>query len=105
MDRATMLKITVQESEGAETIKLEGKIAGPWVEELNRTWHALTPSLGRKQLELDMRGVGYVDNKGRKLLREIYQQTNASFLADSPLMQYFADEAMRQSPKDGEEGA
>jgi hypothetical protein len=99
-----MLKITVEESEGAETIKLEGKIAGPWVEELNRTWHALTPSLGRKQLELDMRGVGFVDGKGRQLLREIYQQTNACFLTDSPLMQYFADEAMRQFPKGGEGG-
>lgn len=100
-----MLRITVEEREETETIKLEGKIAGLWVEELNRTWHALTPSLGRKQLELDMRGVGFVDNRGRQLLREIYQQTNACFLADSPLMQYFANEAMRQSPKDGEEGA
>ena len=100
-----MLKITVQKSEGAETIKLEGKIAGPWVEELNRTWHALAPSLGCKQLELDMRGVGFVDGKGRQLLREIYQHTNTCFLADSPLTQYFADDAMRRSPKDGEEGA
>jgi hypothetical protein len=103
MDQDTMLKITVQESEGAETIKLDGKIAGPWVEELSRTWHALAPSLGRKRLELDMRGVGYVDDKGRKLLREIYQRTNAYFLADSPLIRYFADEAMRQSSNDGEE--
>jgi hypothetical protein len=105
MDQATMLKITVEESEGAETIKLEGKITGPWVDELNRTWHALTTSLGRRQLELDMRGVGFVDDRGRQLLREIYQQTNAFFLADSPLMQYFADEAMRESPRDGAEGA
>jgi|SRR4249919_2997884 hypothetical protein len=104
MDQATMLKITVEESKVAETIKLEGKIAGPWVEELNRTWQALMPSLGRKQLHLDMRGVGFVDGKGRHLLREIYQQTNACFHTDSPLTRYFADEAMRQSPKDGEEG-
>ncbi len=100
-----MLRITVEEREGAETIKLEGKITGPWVEEFNRTWNTLAPSLGRRQLELDMRGVGFVDVKGRQLLREIYKQTNARFLADSPLMQYFADEAMRQSPNDGEGGA
>jgi hypothetical protein len=105
MDQATMLKITVEENERAETIKLEGKITGPWVEELNRIWNALTPSLGRKRLELDMCDVGFVDAKGRELLREIYQQTNAYFLADSPLMRYFADEAMRPSPKAGEEGA
>lgn len=99
-----MLRITVAESERAETIKLEGKIAGPWVEELSRTWHSLASSLGRKQLKLDMRSVGFVDGKGRQLLREIYQKTNACFLTDSPLTQYFAEEAMRPSPKDGEEG-
>ncbi len=99
-----MLKITVEENEGVETIKLAGKIAGPWVEELSRTWHSLTPSLGRKQLELDMRSVAFVDGKGRQLLREIYQQSNACFLTDSPLTRYFAEDAMRVSPKHGKEG-
>jgi hypothetical protein len=100
-----MLRITVEESERAETIKLEGKIVGPWVEELSRVWHSMVPALGRKQFQLDMRNVAFVDGKGRQLLREIYQQSKASFLTDSPLTRYFADEAMRQSPKDGEEGA
>jgi hypothetical protein len=47
MDQAKMLRITVEESECAETFKLEGKIVGPWVEELSRAWHALAPSLGQ----------------------------------------------------------
>jgi anti-anti-sigma regulatory factor len=99
-----MLRITIQEGEWAQTIKLEGKITGPWVEEFNRTWHSLAPSLGSKRLYLDLRGVVFVDAKGKQLLREIYQRTNASFLVDSPLTQYFADDAMQQSRKDGEEG-
>ena len=99
-----MLRITIHEGAKTQTIQLEGKIAGPWVEEFNRTWHSLAPSLGSKQLHLDLRGVASVDAKGRQLLRDIYQKTNASFLANSPLMQYFADDAMRQSPKNGEEG-
>jgi hypothetical protein len=105
MDWAKMLKITVEESECAETIKLEGKIVGPWVEELSRIWHSMVPALGRKQLQLDIRCVAFIDSKGRQLLREIYQQTHASFLTDSPLTRYFAEEAMRQSPKDRGEGA
>lgn len=99
-----MLRITVEESECAETIKLEGKIVGPWVEELSRAWHALAPSLGCKQLKLDLRSVAFVDGKGRQLLHEICQQTKASFLTDSPLTKYFADEAMRQAPKAGRGG-
>jgi anti-anti-sigma regulatory factor len=97
-----MLKITIHENERDQTIQLEGKIAGPWVEEFDRTWHSLAP-FGSKKLHLDLRGVAFVDVKGRQLLREIYQETNAGFLTDSPLTRYFADDAMRQSPN-GEEG-
>jgi anti-anti-sigma regulatory factor len=99
-----MLRITIHEGTKAQTIQLEGKIVGPWVEEFNRTWHSLAPSLGSKELRLDLRDVAFVNTKGRQLLREIYQKTNARFLADSPLTRYFADDAMQQSPKDGEEG-
>lgn len=100
-----MLRITIHEGVKAQTIQLEGKIAGPWVEEFNRTWHSLAPSLGSKQLHLDLRSVAFVDAKGRQLLREIYQKTNACFLADSPLTRYFADDAMQHSSNHGEEGA
>jgi ABC-type transporter Mla MlaB component len=99
-----MLRITVQEGERAQTIKLEGKVVGPWVEELNRAWRSLATSVGTKKLQVDLSGVAFVDAKGRHLLREIYQRTNASFLTDSPLTRYFADDAMQESPKNGEEG-
>lgn len=99
-----MLKITVHDEAKGQTIQLEGKIVGPWVEELSRAWYTLVSSSGSKKLHLDLRGVTFVDTKGRQLLHEIYQKTNASFLADSPLTQYFADDAMQQSPKNGEKG-
>jgi hypothetical protein len=100
-----MLRITVQEGESGQTIKLEGKIVGPWVEELSGAWHSLARSLGSKELYFDLCGVAFVDARGRQLLRDIYQKTNSSFLADSPLTRYFADDAMQQSPNAGEEGA
>lgn len=90
-----MLRITIQEDRKAQTIKLEGKIVGPWVEELKRTWTSLAPSLGSKKLQLDLRDVAFADDQGRKILREIYQKTQAGFLTDSPLTKYFADDAMK----------
>jgi hypothetical protein len=92
-----MLRITLQENEKVQTIKLEGKIAGPWVDEFNRSWQSLEPLPSSRQLQLDLREVAFVDAKGRELLRKIYQQTNARFLTDSPLTRYFADDAMQQS--------
>jgi hypothetical protein len=103
-NQAMMLRITIHDGPKVQTIQLEGKIAGPWVEEVNRTWLSLAPSLGSKELHLDLRDVAFVDAEGRQLLREIYQKTNACFLADSPLTRYFASEAMQRSPKRGEEG-
>jgi anti-anti-sigma regulatory factor len=90
-----MLKITVHEDQRMHTIKLDGRIGGPWVEELERTSAALAASLGSKKLLLDLRDVTFADGNGRKLLREIYQETHAAFLTDSPLTKYFADEAMQ----------
>ncbi len=105
LSQPEMLRITIEASERTHTIKLDGKIAGPWVEELGRTWRLLAVSLGGKQLVMDMRNVTFVDGKGRQLLREIHLQTGACFLTDSLLTRYFADEAMRQSSKDGAKGA
>jgi len=99
-----MLRITVQNGEKAQTIKLEGKVVGPWVEELERTCQSVVRSLGARELHLDLRGVGFVDAKGRGLLREMYLRTNARFLADSPLTRYFVEDAMRESEKNEHKG-
>ena len=99
-----MLRITILGGQTIETILLEGKVAGPWVEEFDRTWRAHAPSLGSKKLQLDLRGVDFVDANGLRLLREIYRQTHASFLTGSPLMQHFADDAMRKIPEKPEKG-
>ena len=100
-----MLRITIHEDQRVHTVKLEGKIAGPWVEELERTWCSLAPSLGSNELQLDLRDVAFADHKGKRLLREIYQKTHARFLTDSPLTKYFADEAMQESRRENQEGA
>src|SRR4030095_12857938 len=102
--QAEMLRITVQNGEKNQTIKLEGKIVGPWVEEFERTYQSVVPSLDARELHLDLRGVGFVDAKGRGLLHEIYRKTNARFLADSPLTRYFVEDAMRESEKNGQKG-
>lgn len=88
-----MLRITIHDEPNAQTMQLEGKIIGPWVDELRRTWRDAASSRGSKQLHLDLRDVAFVDDNGKRLLRDIYRQTHASFIANSPLSRYFAQEA------------
>ena len=89
-----MLRVTVVQDHGEfVTLKLEGKLTGVTVLELNRVWQALEPSLGSRKLSVDLRGVTFADSKGKQALADIHSRTGATFLADTPLTKYFAEEA------------
>lgn len=86
------LRISIQESDQSIGFILEGRIVGPWVEELKRAWMELVPRLGGKQLQLDLRNVTYSDAGGKDVLREIVGKTQAELITSSPWTQYLAEE-------------
>jgi anti-anti-sigma regulatory factor len=86
------LKITIQDSNKTMEITLEGRVAGPWAAELNRVWAETAPKLGPKVMTIDLRNVTYADSAGKKVLREIYAQTQARLVTSSPWTQYLAEE-------------
>jgi hypothetical protein len=88
-----VLKISIKEDLVAATLKIEGKLVGPWAIELGRTWHGLWSSTRQKRLLLDIRGVTFADQTGSQILGEIVRATEAEIIADSPLTQYFANRA------------
>jgi hypothetical protein len=91
------LRITVDENQEAMTIKLEGRVTGPYVVELDRVWHQASPALGCRQLLLDLRETTYADADGIETLRAIYSHTPASILTSTPWTQYLAEEISRGS--------
>ncbi|HXP08543.1 MAG TPA: hypothetical protein VN828_08605 [Acidobacteriaceae bacterium] len=88
-----MLKISIEEDVAAATLKIEGKVVGPWANELGRTWHDLWSSTGKKRLLLDIRGLTFADQAGCQILGEIVRTAAAEIIANSPLTQYFANQA------------
>lgn len=64
-----MLKITVEETESSSTFKVEGKLAGPWVEEFERSWRAAGPA---RHISVDITEVTYVDPEGQRLLARMH---------------------------------
>jgi ABC-type transporter Mla MlaB component len=65
-----VLKISVMyQSSEATGFQLEGKLVGPWVEELRRLSDAVLAS--HKTLHLDLEKVWFVDSNGIALLREL----------------------------------
>jgi ABC-type transporter Mla MlaB component len=83
-----LFRITIQESSDPATVKLEGKLAGPWVKELARIWRAMDAG---KAILIDLCGVSFVDPSGRDLLAQMYQG-GADFVADTPLMKQVVHE-------------
>ncbi|HVP52505.1 MAG TPA: hypothetical protein VMT05_10365 [Terriglobales bacterium] len=67
-----MLRITTQEGPTAITLVLEGKCRGPWVEELERCWRKAAASASGRVLRVDLEKVGFVDERGKELLAEMY---------------------------------
>jgi ABC-type transporter Mla MlaB component len=89
-----LLKITVQKDSGPAILKLEGKLAGPWVEELENIWRARNAT---EDILVDLIDVSFVDASGKDLLAQMYQG-GADFVTDSPLMKHIIKE-VTGSPK------
>jgi anti-anti-sigma regulatory factor len=89
------LKITIQAKDQAIEIKLEGRVVGAWVPELRRVWAETAPQVGTKTLSIDIQHVTYADAGGKQALRDIYAQTHATLIANSPWAEYLAEEIMQ----------
>ena len=51
------LRITIQDTDEAVEMRLEGRVAGPWASELNRVWVEAAPRLTSKKLIIDLHNV------------------------------------------------
>jgi anti-anti-sigma regulatory factor len=69
-----MLKITIVNGMNMVTLKLEGKLAGPWVDELKRNWRAVNDNSGNKRVLVELSEVTFVDADGRNLLTSMYAE-------------------------------
>jgi len=87
-----MLQIAINDTESGMGLVLEGRIAGPWVQELERVWVEMAPRLGSKKLSIDLRNVTYADAGGKRVLRSIFSQSGAKLVANSLGIQDLAGE-------------
>jgi len=67
-----MLRITVDKNSRATTLRLEGRLTGPWVDELERAWRALLTDPANGRVAVDLSDVTFVGEEGKKLLETMY---------------------------------
>jgi anti-anti-sigma regulatory factor len=68
-----MLKITTLTNPESTTFRLEGRLAGPWVQELERCWDSIVGTTTIHPLIVDLSAVTYVDSGGKDLLKKLHQ--------------------------------
>ena len=70
-----MLKITQHRDAASESVSfmLKGRLAGPWVEELNACWHQMVANQ-QSRVVVDLTGVTFVDAEGKALLTQMWEQ-------------------------------
>lgn len=90
-----MLKISVETAHGQLRLRLEGKLSGVWVDELERIWLQLPRQMKHKSPVVDLSGVTYLDEEGKKLLAWMYHE-GAELEACDLLMSYVVDQIKRR---------
>ncbi len=68
----TMLRITTENKKGRLILSVEGRLAGQWVGALEQCWRELLAATPRQKFSIDLRGVSYIDNAGKVLLKEMH---------------------------------
>jgi len=70
-----VLRITINDNSHRAIIKLEGRVSGPWVGELERSWRSLVTTKGNAHpLVIDLSDVTFISTEGKILLGEMYRQ-------------------------------
>jgi hypothetical protein len=87
-----MLKITIHPSPRETRLRLEGRLAGPWVAELRQAWLqcGLAAASDGRAAVLDLREVDFVDSEGETLLAEMHGR-GVRLEASSPLIQHMVE--------------
>jgi hypothetical protein len=92
-----VLRITVDHDQDSLTIKLEGRLAGVLVEELERSWQLLPLSLRRPVVRFDLAGVTFIDGAGKAFLAAMHD-LGAEFVAPSYMTKTIVNEISQAHP-------
>lgn len=86
-----MLKITILDSAQELRFRLEGRLAGPWVNELRQCWQTAESTTSGRRTVADLQDVDFIDDQGQSLLAEMHRK-GVQLEAVTPLIQALVQE-------------
>jgi len=94
-----MLRITVHNNEQMVRLQLEGRLAGPWLEELHETFQRALASKGQPKIEVDLTGLISIDREGKIYLESMHQR-GVEFIVGDCETKSIVDEIASKSSTD-----
>ncbi len=93
-----MLRIYFHDEVPVTSFVLEGKLAGPWVEELEKGWESALAANPSRTMLVDLADVSFIDADGRALLARM-RQKGARLLSTGVLINAIVAEIDAQQRK------
>lgn len=69
-----MMRITLQREAGFLVFVLAGKLAGPWVKELEHCWRTAVGMQSMPRVRVDLSAVTFIDTQGKEILAQMYRK-------------------------------
>ena len=89
-----MLRVTETQTEQGTWLILEGRLAGPWVDEVKRCWKRVLSRGTGAVTFVDVGGVLFIDRTGKALLRQMHH-AGARLVSSGCLMNSVVEEIER----------
>jgi anti-anti-sigma regulatory factor len=91
-----MLRITLVPESKPPTLKLEGKLTGPWVSELEHSWSEVSQHEQERLVAVDLTDVTFISPEGKQLLKSMLQR--GTDLQSRSLMTQFILSQIKNEP-------
>jgi anti-anti-sigma regulatory factor len=94
----SMLRITTDDQARVLTFRLEGRLEGPWVGELQQCWLSMVDAATRRAVSIDLTGVTYIDAAGKAQLAHMHGH-GAQLIADDCMTKAVVEEIVEDEQR------
>ncbi|HVB99311.1 MAG TPA: TolC family protein [Candidatus Dormibacteraeota bacterium] len=93
-----MMKATEVQEGNQLLIRVEGRLSGPWVQELGQSWSQAADARGAANVQVELAGVSFIDEDGKQLLRKMCR-AGSRIIAAGCLTRAIVEEVEGKPPK------
>jgi hypothetical protein len=94
-----MFKISIVDKPSRRTLVVEGRLVGPWVAELRKSWSNASQELGGRKLVIDLRSLTGISREGEDAIFDLMKK-GATFSCAGVLMSYVLKQLARKKPEE-----